>query len=140
MADDIQTRIETRITLLEKTAMTREAVLEREEKLLDRIDALMSRHQAQSEKTLEHTLKMFGHDIADQLQKMRAQIHVERDQKLEDEISKVRVEAAKVETPKPQESPFRQFLFRNWVWIGTIVLMVILLRPDLAGAAVRLVV
>jgi hypothetical protein len=134
---------ETRLTLLERTAMSKEAVIEREEKLLDRIDALMSRHQAQSEKTLEHTLKMFGHDIADQLKSMRDKIHAERDQKLADEVDKLRVERAKaepVDPPKSTESPFRQFLFRNWVWIGSIVVLVIVLRPDLAGAAVRLVI
>lgn len=134
--------IETRITLLEKTAMTREAVIEREEKLLDRIDALMSRHQAQSEKTLEHTLKMFGHDIAEQLTQMRAKINGERDQKLAEAVNAVRAEMVKAEPepPKSTESPFRQFLFKNWVWIGSIVVLVIVLRPDLAGAAVRLVI
>jgi flagellar motility protein MotE (MotC chaperone) len=132
--------IETRITLLEKTAMTREAVIEREEKLLDRIDALMSRHQAQADKTLEHTLKMFGHDIAEQLTQMRAKINGERDQKLAEAVGAVRAEMVQAEQPKSTESPFRQFLFRNWVWIGTIVVLIILLRPDLAGAAVRLVI
>lgn len=120
--------------------MTREAVIEREEKLLDRIDALMSRHSKQSEQTLEHTLKVFGHDIADQLKTMRDKIHAERDQKLADEVDKLRAEHAKAEPPKSHDSPFRAFLFRNWVWIGSIVVLVILLRPDLAGAAVRLVI
>ena len=120
--------------------MSREAVIEREEKLLDRIDALMSRHQAQSEKTLEHTLKMFGHDIAEQLTQMRAKINGERDQKLAEAVSAVRADMVKAEPAKAHESPFRAFLFKNWMWIGTMVLMVILLRPDLAGAAVRLVI
>ena len=118
--------------------MSREAVIEREEKLLDRIEALMTRHQAQSEKTLEHTLKMFGHDIAEQLQTMRNKIHVERDQKLAAEVDALKAEAAKA-APKPAESPFRTFIIKNWIWIGTLVLIVVLLRPDLAGAAIRLV-
>lgn len=135
MADDL----ETRITLLEKTAMSREAVIEREEKLLDRIDALMARHSAQSEKTLEHTLKMFGHDIAEQLQTMRNRIHAERDQKLTAEVEALRAETLKVAPTKAADSPFRAFLTKNWMWIGTLVLIVVLLRPDLAGAAIRLV-
>ena len=135
MADDM----ETRITLLEKTAMSREAVIEREEKLLDRIDSLMARHGAQSEKTLEHTLKVFGHDIAEQLQKMRTRIHEERDEKLSLEVARLEREYAKPPPPAPPSaSPVRAFMAANWVWITVIIVLVALLRPDLAGSVLRL--
>lgn len=138
MADDL----ETRLTLLERTSMSREAVIEREEKLLDRIDALMSRHSKQSEQTLEHTLKVFGHDMADQLQKLRTRIHDERDEKLGAEIEKVRAELERPPSlPLPSQggNPIRKFMSDNWVWIGVIIVMVVLLRPDLAGHVLRLI-
>lgn len=129
--------LETRIILLEKTAMSREAVIEREERLLERIDTLMMRHQKQSEQTLEHTLKLFGHDIAEQLQKMRTRINEERDQKLDAAIDS----ALRAEAPPPlqMQSPIRKFMADNWIWIGTIIVLVILLRPDLAGHMIRLI-
>jgi hypothetical protein len=134
MADDL----ETRLTLLERTSMGKDAVIEREERLLERIDALMSRHQGQAEKTLEHTLKMFGHDIADQLTTMRAKINKERDEKLD---AALRSEAAKAPPPPPlvQTSPIRRFMADNWVWIGTIIVLTVLLRPDLAGHMLKLI-
>jgi DNA replication protein DnaD len=137
MAEDF----ETRLTLLERTAMSREAVIEREEKLLDRIDALMARHQAQSEKTLEHTLKMFGHDIADQLNTMRNRINKERDEKLDAAIDKA-LQAAPSPVPDPKaaqsNSPVRAFMAQNWIWITAFIITVALLRPDLAGSVLRL--
>lgn len=135
MADDL----ETRLTLLERTAMTREAVLEREEKLLDRIDALMARHQGQAEKTLEHTLKMFGHDIADQLNTMRNKINKERDDKLSASIDAALRDVSPPPAPPPQSSsPVRAFMAQNWIWITAMIVMVALLRPDLAGSVLRL--
>lgn len=137
MADDL----ETRIILLEKTSMSREAVIEREEKLLERIDALMGRHGKQSEQTLEHTLKVFGHDIAEQLQKMRTRIHEERDEKLKTEVAALRAEIDRPVTfaAPVQVSPIRKFMAENWVWIGIIIVLVILLRPDLAGHMLKLI-
>ena len=137
MAEDL----ETRIILLEKTAMSREAVIEREEKLLERIDALMGRHGKQSEQTLEHTLKVFGHDIAEQLQKMRTRIHEERDEKLKTEVAALRAELDRPPTfaAPVQTSPIRKFMADNWVWIGTIIVLVVLLRPDLAGHMLKLI-
>lgn len=133
MADDL----ETRLTLLERTSMSREAVIEREEKLLDRIDQIMSRHQGQAEKTLEHTLKMFGHDIADQLNTLRAKINKERDEKLD-----AAIEAALKAVPEPPKaasgSPVRAFMAANWIWITAFIITVALLRPDLAGSVLRL--
>lgn len=95
MADDY----ETRLTLLERTFMSREAVIEREEKLLDRIDALMGRHQKQADQTLEHTLKVFGHDMGEQLQKMRTRINEERDEKLNAAVAKMDIKAADAPAP-----------------------------------------
>lgn len=133
MADDL----ETRLTLLERTSMTREAVIEREEKLLDRIDALMARHQKQSDQTLEHTLKVFGHDIAEQLVKLRTRINDERDEKLN-----LAIDAALRDVPEPapvqSSSPVRAFMAQNWIWITAMIVMVALLRPDLAGSVLRL--
>jgi hypothetical protein len=133
MADDI----ETRLTLLEKTTMSREAVIEREEKLLDRIDALMLRHQKQAEQTLEHTLKVFGHDIAEQLQRMRTRIHEERDVKLAE--MKAELDRPPTLAPVVQTSPMRGFINRHWMWILAIIVMVAVLRPDLAGHFLRLI-
>lgn len=132
MADDL----ETRVTLLEKTAMSREAVIAREERLLERIDALMERHHRQSEQTLDHRLKVFGHDIAEQLQKMRTRIHEERDQKVKSELDILRSEMVR---PTPHPSPIRRFMAENWIWIGIIIVMIVMLRPDLAGHVLRLI-
>lgn len=131
MADDL----ETRLTLLERTTMTREAVIEREEKLLDRIDALMGRHQKQADQTLEHTLKVFGHDMAEQLQKMRTRLNGEWDEKLD-----AAIDAALTAVPEPKaasHSPVRAFMASNWVWITAFIITIALLRPDLAGSVLR---
>lgn len=137
MADDL----ETRVTLLERTAMSRESVIEREERLLERIDALMNRHNKQSEQTLEHTLKVFGHGIAEQLEKMRARIHEERDEKLKAETTAIRAELERPPTlpPPSHANPIRKFMADNWIWIGTVIVLVVLLRPDLAGHVLKLI-
>jgi hypothetical protein len=118
--------------------MSKEAVIEREEKLLDKIDALMSRHQAQSEKTLEHTLKMFGHDIADQLTSLRNRINKERDEKLDAAIEAALKAAPETKPVHQNSSPVRAFMAANWVWITAFIITVALLRPDLAGSVLRL--
>ena len=46
-------------------------------------------------------------------------------------------EAAKA--PPPPESPIKGWIAANWMWVGGVGILVVLLRPDLATAVVRLV-
>lgn len=134
MADDLQTRV----TLLEKTAVIRDELATREDRLLQRFEAIMDRYVDRLSDDQEHRFKVFGHEIADQLRGWAAKIHSERDAILDKRDAELAAKV-KAEAPKPSESPFRVFIMRNWIWIGTLVLIVVLLRPDLAGAAIRLV-
>lgn len=134
MADDLQTRV----TLLEKTAVIRDELATREDRLLQRFEAIMDRYVDRLSDDQEHRFKVFGHEIADQLRGWAAKIHTERDAILDKRDAELAAKV-KAEAPKPSESPFRTFIMRNWIWIGTLVLIVVLLRPDLAGAAIRLV-
>ena len=134
MADDLQTRV----TLLEKTAVIRDELATREDRLLQRFEAIMDRYVDRLSDDQEHRFKVFGHEIADQLRGWAAKIHSERDAILDKRDAEIAAKV-KAEAPKPSESPFRVFIMRNWIWIGTLVLIVVLLRPDLAGAAIRLV-
>lgn len=123
----------TRLVLLEKTAVTREILVEREEKLIDRIDSLITKHQAQAAEDQKHALRVFGHDIADQFRDWSAKIHSERD-----EIDEKReADRAPVMAGPPSMSPIRTWIAANWMWAASIALLVVILRPDLADAAFR---
>lgn len=85
MTDDLHTRL----SILERTAVSRETLVEREEKLLERMEALLNRHNLRTEESLQHTLKGFGHEMADQLRQMRDRIGSEHDAKLKAEIAAI---------------------------------------------------
>ena len=123
---------------MEKTAVIRDELATREDRLLQRFEAIMDRYVDRLSDDQEHRFKVFGHEIADQLRGWAAKIHSERDAILDKRDAELAAKV-KAEAPKPSESPFRVFIMRNWIWIGTLVLIVVLLRPDLAGAAIRLV-
>ena len=132
MQDDIQTRV----TLLERTTVLRDDLTAREDRLLERFEAIMDRYVDRMGDDQEHRFKVFGHEIADQLRSWADKIHTERN--LIDEKRDARIKA---EIPQPvpvNANPYRSFIAKNWVWLGIIGLTIIALRPDLAGAVVRI--
>ena len=129
-ADDIATRV----TLLERTTVLRDDLTAREDRLLERFEAIMDRYVDRLSDDQEHRFKVFGHEIADQLRSWADKIHAERNA-----IDEKRDARIKAELPQPvQANPYRSFIARNWVWLGIIGIMIIALRPDLAGAVVRI--
>jgi len=73
----------TRITLVERTMISREALVDREEKLLSRFEELLKRDRQQASEERKHEFKMYGHETAEQLRTWSAKIHMERDEILE---------------------------------------------------------
>lgn len=137
MADD---DLQTRITLVERTMVSREQIVEREERLLARFEELTKRLNAQAADDQRHTLKVFSHEIGEQFRSWADKIHSERDDRDDkreaEALAKRQVEEA---MNRPQMSPIRGWIAANWMWVGGVGLLVILLRPDLATAVVRLV-
>jgi LPS O-antigen subunit length determinant protein (WzzB/FepE family) len=130
--------LNTRLVLLEKTSVSREMMVEREEKLLDRFEALIVRYQKQAADDQKHSLKVFGHDLAEQIKDSEKRIHRERDEiDAEREEARRLAEAARV--PIQSVSPLRAWIAAHWMWVGGMVLLIMVLRPDLATAVVRLV-
>ena len=133
MDDDLSTRI----TLVERTMISREALVDREEKLLSRFEELLKRDRQQASEERRHEFKMYGHETAEQLRTWSAKIHMERDEILEKRDIERTKEAAE---HKPQnQSPLRTWLAANWIWVACVGVLVVVLRPDLATAVVRLV-
>jgi hypothetical protein len=133
--------LNTRLVLLEKTVVSREMLVDREEKLLERFEVLMNRYQKQGADDLKHTLKLFGHDMAEQIRESEKRIHEKRDagarardDKLEERLDS-KIEAAK--TPAPSVTPVKAWVLANWMWAAAIAVLVVILRPDLAGAAFK---
>jgi hypothetical protein len=123
--------INTRVTLLERTTVARDELTSREDRLLERLEVLLDRHMARMNEEQSHRFKVFGHEIADQLRGWADKIHAERDA-----IDDKRDVKLRTELPS-QPNPYRSFMARNWVWIGVIGVLIFMLRPDLAGALVR---
>jgi hypothetical protein len=122
--------INTRLALLERTTVSRDDLTAREDRLLERFEAIMDRYVERMSEDQEHRFKLFGHEIADQLRVWADKIHAERnaiDAKREASL-----------TPQPASVQYRSFVARNWAWFGAIAIIIVLLRPDLAGAVVRL--
>jgi hypothetical protein len=122
---------------MERSMITREQQVEREERLLQRFEELLKRDRAQASEERRHEFKMYGHETAEQLRAWAASIHATRDEIL----AKRDAERIKDEESKPkrgnQMSPIRVWVMANWAWAVGIALMVIILRPDLAGAALK---
>lgn len=132
--DDIQTRV----TLLERTTVARDELGAREDRLLERLETMLDRYMDRMSDDQEHRFKVFGHEMADQLRGWSERIHAERNAIEEKRDGKLRAEL-KAEIPPPSPvNPYRSFIAKNWVWLGIIGVMIILLRPDLAGAVVRI--
>ena len=91
----------TRLALLEHSTVSREYLAEREDKLIDRFEMMLTRHESRAEDTIRHGLKVFGHDIAEQLQTMKNKINAERDERLDKEIAPL-----KAKTEKANDSDF----------------------------------
>lgn len=130
--------LNTRLVLLEKTAVSRDMLVERDERLLDRFEELLRRDRKQAAEEREHERKMNGHEIAEQLRIWAGKIHTERDA-IEDKKEEARRAEEAAKPPPPPESPIKGWIAANWMWVGGIGILVVLLRPDLATAVVRLV-
>lgn len=76
MTDD---DLHTRLTLLERTAVSKDQLVEREDKLLGRFDQLMQRYIAQIADDQRHQFKVFGHEMADQLRASEKKMQDELD-------------------------------------------------------------
>tara|TARA_R110002111_G_scaffold170741_5_gene236450 strand:- start:1721 stop:2137 length:417 start_codon:yes stop_codon:yes gene_type:complete len=137
MADD---DLPTRVTLVERTMVSREQIVEREERLLARFEELTKRLNAQAADDQRHTLKVFSHEIGEQFRSWADKIHSERDDRDEKREAEVRAKQALEEARRRSEgSPIRGWIAANWMWVGGIGILVVLLRPDLATAVVRVV-
>ena len=120
----------TRLTLLERTTVSRDDLTAREDRLLERFESIMDRYVDRMSEDQEHRFKLFGHEIADQLRLWADKIHAERnaiDAKREASL-----------TPQLASAQYRSFMAKNWAWFGAIAILIVLLRPDLAGAVARL--
>lgn len=124
--------VNTRLTLLERTTVSRDDLAAREDRLLERFESIMERYVERMGDDQEHRFKLFGHEIADQLRVWADKIHAERNA-----IDAKRDEAMK---PPPASVQYRSFMARNWMWFGAIAAIIMLLRPDLAGAVARIFV
>lgn len=131
MADD---DLHTRLTLLERTVVSKDQLVEREDRLLGRMEDMLKRYIAQASDDQRHQFKLFGHEMADQLREWRERIHDERD-----EIDQKRDAERERQAPAPAspQSPIRAWVMANWAWAAGIAMLVVILRPDLAGAAVK---
>lgn len=136
MADD---DLPTRVTLVERTMVSREMLVEREEKMLVRIDDLLKRHHAQAADDQKHVLKVFGHDIAEQFRTWSDRIHNEQDERADKREEARKRELDLAAQNASAQSPIRGWIAANWMWVGGIGILVVLLRPDLATAVVRIV-
>lgn len=126
MSEDMHTRL----TLLERTTVTRDDLTAREDRLLERFEAIMDRYVERMSEDQEHSFKLFGHEIADQLRVWADKIHAERNA-----IDARRDEAAKTPAASTQ---YKSFISRNWAWFGALAGIIMLLRPDMAGAIARI--
>ena len=130
MTDD---DLHTRLTLLERTAVSKDQLVEREDKLLGRMEDMLKRYIAQASDDQKHQFKLFGHEMADQLRAWEKKIHSDRD-----EIDEKREAERAPPPPPPQQfSPIKSWVLANWAWAAGIAMLVVILRPDLAGAAVK---
>lgn len=132
MAED---DLHTRLTLLERTAVSREMLSEREDKLVERIEELLKRDRRQASEEREHERKMLHYELGEQFRVWSEKIHTERDARDEQR------EAERAPPPPPTHSasPLRAWVMANWMWAAGISVLVVVLRPDLATAVVRVV-
>lgn len=129
MADD---DLHTRLVLLERSVVTKDQLVEREDKLLGRMEDMLKRYISQASDDQRHQFKIFGHEMADQLREWRDRIHEERD-----ELAAKREAERAQKAPVVQMSPIRAWIMANWMWAAGVGLLIVALRPDLAAAAFR---
>lgn len=129
MDDDLHTRL----TLLERTAVSRDQIAEREDRLLERFEELLKRDRKQASEERQHERKMLHFELGEQFRVWSDKIHAERDERLD------RREAERAPPPPPPQalSPIRAWVASNWAWAIGIALLIVALRPDLAAAAFR---
>lgn len=80
--------------------VSRDFLNDREDKLLTRFEAMLTKHEKRLDESMQHGFKVFGHDVADQLRKFETKIHDQRDEKLAAAIKAVKDENASA----PQKS------------------------------------
>jgi len=131
MADD---DLPTRITLVERTMVSRDMLVDREDKLLLRMEDMLKRYITQASDDQKHQFKLFGHEMADQLRAWSAKIHLERD-----EIDEKRESARKDTHSAIRVNPWRAWVMANWAKAVGLAILVAALRPDLASAAFKMV-
>lgn len=95
---DANEDLRTRVALLEKTGVTRDQLAERDDKLMDRLERMLVKHETRMEEALQHGLKVYGHETSDQLLKLRTRINDERDAKISEALTAFA--AAPVAKPK----------------------------------------
>jgi hypothetical protein len=118
MADDDDLR--TRIALLERSMVTRDQLGEREDRMMDRLEKMLSKFEDRMDDALGHGLKVYGHQTADQLRLFEARIHEDRDDKLDKRDTALRAEISSVRETIPAEDdkPKGEFLARWGLPLG----------------------
>lgn len=79
--------------------------------MLDRFDTLLRKHDTRIEETLEHALKVFGHNTAEQLQKLKAVVNEDQDRKREAAITTLE---AKVDAKLPVKAANTSSTLTRW--------------------------
>jgi hypothetical protein len=98
--------IATRLALLERTMVSRDQLADREDKLLNRFEALLGKHEKRMDEGMQHAFKVYGHDIADQLRALKTRLTEEGEQKL--------TAALKDVAPGPPPPPPKNDLMLRW--------------------------
>jgi hypothetical protein len=98
--------IATRLALLERTMVSRDQLADREDKLLNRFEALLGKHEKRMDEGMQHAFKVYGHDIADQLRALKTRLTEEGEQKL--------TAALKDVAPGPPPPPPKNDLMIRW--------------------------
>jgi hypothetical protein len=98
--------IATRLALLERTMVSRDQLADREDKLLNRFEALLGKHERRMDEGMQHAFKVYGHDIADQLRALKTRLTEEGEQKL--------TAALKDVAPGPPPPPPKNDLMLRW--------------------------
>lgn len=104
MADGTELDLQTRVTLLEKSAVDKDYLSEREDKQLERFEKLLTRFEGRMDETMSHAFKTWGHEMGDQLRDWKKKINEERDDAIEDAVSPLRKKQAEPEEDKPSKT------------------------------------
>ena len=86
--------------------VSRDQLADREDKLLNRFEALLGKHERRMDEGMQHAFKVYGHDIADQLRALKTRLTEEGEQKL--------TAALKDVAPGPPPPPPKNDLMLRW--------------------------